>query len=143
MFYGIRGPETLINIAFQHANTTRDGIQASAKFTDKDLNRWKVTFQAKRTENGRFECSFDYVLIQGTAEDVFFEHSLTPNMPANGEETYVLMPGLLYDGNRLTRPAPGLPSRNLPRRRISRSIPRSLRCQSLSAAFTKNAREEP
>ena len=34
---------------------------------------------------------------------VFFEDSLTPETPVSGEETYVLMPGLLYDGNRLTR----------------------------------------
>jgi hypothetical protein len=40
---------------------------------------------------------------------VFFEHPLIPDMPASTEETYVLMPGLLYDGNRLSNPTMQLP----------------------------------
>ena len=106
MFYGTRTPENLVHVAFHHAVKTGDGIRASAEFSDKRSNPWEVTFRAARLANGGFKCSFDYRLIGGAVEDVFFEHSLTPEMPASGEETYVLMPGLLYDSNRLSEPAP-------------------------------------
>ena len=106
IFYGTRTPESLVNVAFHHADKTKDGIRASAVFTDKRSNQWQVTFRSARTAHGGFKCSFDYRLTHGAAEDVFLEHSLTPNMLASIEETYVLMPGLLYDGNRLTEPAP-------------------------------------
>jgi hypothetical protein len=102
-FYGLRTPETMVDVAFRRAEKTADGIQASAKFADKKSNQWDVTFRAVCATNGGFRCRFDYRLSQGTAEDIFFEHSLTPDMPADGEKTYVLMPGLLYDGNRLTQ----------------------------------------
>jgi hypothetical protein len=105
MFYEIRTPQSLVNVAFQHANKTGDEMTASAEFTDKRSNRWEVTFRVAHAAAGGFKCSFEYYLSHGAAEDVFFEHSLTPDMPANGEETYILMPGLLYDGNRLTNPA--------------------------------------
>jgi hypothetical protein len=105
VFYGTRTPESLVNVAFRHVSKTRDALIASAVFSDKRSNRWEATFRAARTANAGFLCSFDYQLLQGAAEDIFFEHSLTPDMPANGEETYVLMPGLLYDGNRATQPA--------------------------------------
>jgi hypothetical protein len=108
MFYGTRTLGNLVNVAFDRARKTRDGNVASAEFTDKRSNRWEVTFRAARAANGGFKCSFGYCLAHGAAEDVFFEHSLTSDMPASGEETYVLMPGLLYDGNRLTEPAPAL-----------------------------------
>jgi len=107
MFYSKRAPESLVNVAFQRASKTKDGMTASAAFTDKRSNRWEVRFCAARAANAGFRCSFDYLFSQGTATDVFFEHSLTPHMPANCEETYVLMPGLLYDGNRFTRSDPG------------------------------------
>ena len=106
MFYATRTPESLVPVAFHHAVKTADGIRASAEFSDKRSNSWEVRFSAARLSNEGFKCSFDYRLTGGTAEDVFFEHSLTPEMPASGEETYVLLPGLLYDGNRLTEPAP-------------------------------------
>lgn len=106
VFYGVRTADGLTNVAFQSAEKTADGLRATAEFTDKNSNRWQVVFRAARAQHGGFECSFDYRLIAGTAEDVFFEHALTPDTPASGEETYVLMPGLLYDGNRLTVPAP-------------------------------------
>jgi hypothetical protein len=102
-FYGIRSPESIVNVSFRRAEKTADGIQATAEFTDKKANQWDVAFHAARTANGGFKCRFEYHLSHGTAGDIFFEHSLTPDMPASGEETYVLMPGLLYDGNRLTR----------------------------------------
>jgi len=105
MFYGTRTPESLVNVAFHRAVEAPNGMRASAEFTDKRSNRWEVTFHAARTASGGFKCSFDYHLSHGTAEDVFFEHSLMPDMPASGEETYVLMPGLLYDGNRKTIPS--------------------------------------
>jgi hypothetical protein len=103
IFYGVRTPEGLASIAFRHGERTAGGIRAGAAFTDKRSNQWEVTFRAAPATNGGFKCRFDCRLSRGAAEDVFFEHSLTPEMPANGEETYVLMPGLLYDGNRLTR----------------------------------------
>lgn len=108
VFYGIRAIDGLTNVAFDHAKKTTDRIEAGAEFTDRQSNRWQVAFRATRAAHGGFDCSFDYRLIEGTAENVFFEHSLVPEMRARGEETYVLMPGLLYDGNRLTVPAPTL-----------------------------------
>ena len=105
VFYEIRTSESLVNVAFQRANKTSDGMRANADFTDKRSNQWSVTFRAAKTAAGGFKCSFDYRLLNGAAEGVFFEHSLMPGMSASGEETYVLMPGLLYDGNRLTEPA--------------------------------------
>lgn len=108
MFYGTRTTESLVNVAFRHVEKTGEGIRASVEFTDKRSNRWEVVFHATCAANGGFNCSFDYRLSHGKAEDVFFEHSLTPDMPVSGEQTYVLMPGLLYDGNRLTQPAPEL-----------------------------------
>lgn len=106
VFCGVRAAESIQEVAFQRPERTPDGIEAHSKFTDKKSNRWQVAFRAMRAGNGGFRCSFDCQLLQGTAEDVFFEHALTPDMPASGDETYVLMPGLLYDGNRLTVPAP-------------------------------------
>lgn len=106
VFYGTRTADGLVNVAFHHAKKTADGIEAGAEFTDGKSNRWSVAFRAARAAQGGFRCSFDYRLESGSAEDIFFEHSLTPEMPPDGEETYVLMPGLLYDGNRLTQPAP-------------------------------------
>ncbi len=105
MFYGTRTIESLVNVAFHHASKTRSGMTANAVFTDKRSNQWEVTFLAACTSNDGFLCSFDYRLIHGAAKDVFFEHSLTPHMPVSCEETYVLMPGLLYDGNRKTIPS--------------------------------------
>jgi len=106
VFYGKRTSESMVNAAFYRAGETRDGVTASAEFTDKMSNRWEVTFRAGRVSNDGFKCYFDYRLTHGTGEDVFFEHPVTPDMPASGEGAYVLMPGLLYDGNRLTEPAP-------------------------------------
>ena len=108
MFYGTRTSESLENVALRRATQTADGIEASADFTDKRSNRWEIRFRAKCAPNDGFACSFEYHLARGNAEDVFFEHLLTPDMPVSGEETYVLMPGLLYDGNRLTEAAPKL-----------------------------------
>lgn len=107
VFYGIRTADGLTNVAFDRAKKTAQGIEASAEFSDKQSNRWQVAFHAAPAAHGGFDCSFDYRLMQGAASDVFFEHALEPDMPA-GEQTYVLMPGLLYDGNRLTVPAPTL-----------------------------------
>lgn len=107
MFHGTRTPESLVQVAFEHAVKTARGIRASAEFSDKRSNRWEVRFIAQPLEDGGFKCSFDYHLLSGATQDAFFEHSLTPDMPADGEKTYVLMPGLLYDGNRLTEPLPG------------------------------------
>ena len=76
MFYGTRTPESLVNVAFHHASKTRDGMTASAVFTDKKSNQWEATFLAACTANEGFQCSFDYRLSHGAAEDVFFEHSL-------------------------------------------------------------------
>lgn len=109
IFYGARTPASLINVPFFHASETADGIQATAEFTDTKSNRWEITFRATREAQDGFACRFDYRLVQGAAEDVFFEHSLIPATPASGEETYVLMPGLLYDGNRLTQAPLAIP----------------------------------
>lgn len=108
VFYGIRTPESLASVAFDRAKKTADEIDASAEFSDQQSNRWQVAFRAAPAEHGGFDCSFNYRLLHGVAEDVFFEHSLVPDMPAAADESYVLMPGLLYDGNRQTVPAPTL-----------------------------------
>lgn len=108
LFYGKRADNRFTNVAFHLARRTPEGLQATAEFTDQQANQWRVGFSATRAAHGGFACSFDYRLIKGAASDVFIEHSLLPDMPASGEETYVLMPGLLYDGNRLTKPMPGL-----------------------------------
>jgi hypothetical protein len=102
VFYGTRMREGVVQVAFQHAALTAGGLEARAKFADLKSNQWEVAFRAARAGNDGFACRFDYRLVHGTAENIFFEHPLTPDMPADGAETYVLMPGLLYDGNRLT-----------------------------------------
>ena len=109
LFYGTRTAASLTNVAFHRASRTAEGIEANAEITDSKSNRWEIAFRAARMAHGGFECRFVYRLAQGSAKDVFFEHSLTPAMPANGEETYVLMPGLLYDGNRLTKAPLAIP----------------------------------
>jgi hypothetical protein len=64
-----------------------------------------VGFTAEPSGTTGFRCRYDYELLDGSAENVFFEHSLKPEMPPSTEQTYVLMPGLLYDGNRLADPS--------------------------------------
>jgi hypothetical protein len=59
-----------------------------------------------------FRCDFNYELLEGQARNVFFEHSIAPALAASPDDTYVLMPGLLYDGNRLARPDGEVPRLN-------------------------------
>jgi antitoxin (DNA-binding transcriptional repressor) of toxin-antitoxin stability system len=109
MFYGTRTGPNVVNIAFQQATRTKHALTATSTFTDKHSNRWQLTFHAAPAANSAFHCTFDYLLVHGNAENVFFEHPLTPDMPPSGEDTYVLMPGLLYDGNRLTEAPMAIP----------------------------------
>lgn len=79
-------------------------LAADAEFKDSHGNRWHAAFTARPCENEGFRCRFDYLLLEGSAHNVFFEHPFLPATASGCERTYVLMPGLLYDGNRLTVP---------------------------------------
>jgi hypothetical protein len=100
-FYGVRGGGPITDVAFSHAVLTGGELKASATFIDSKSNRWRVAFTAEPWGTAGFRCRYDYELLEGAAKDVFFEHSLRPAMPPRTDQTYVLMPGLLYDGNRL------------------------------------------
>ena len=109
VFYGPRSSGHLTQVAFEYAGRYRKGLVAGVSFTDTLSNRWHVSFVAEPCENSGFRCRFDCRLISGSAINVFFELPFFPAMPAGPEQTYVLLPGLLYDGNRLTRPTFQIP----------------------------------
>lgn len=105
MFYGVRAAETVCEIAFARATADAKELAAGAEFTDLRGNRWTADFWASACENEGFRCRFEYRLVKGAAANFFFEHPFRPATAAGTQNTYVLMPGLIYDGNRLTVPS--------------------------------------
>jgi hypothetical protein len=109
VFYGRRISGHLTQVAFEEAARDRKGLIARASFSDTQSNRWRVRFTAETCQNSGFRFRFDCRLISGSASNFFFELPFFPAIPASPEQTYVLLPGLLYDGNRLTRPTFQIP----------------------------------
>ena len=112
VFYDRRGNGSEVDAAFTSARSVDGGLAASTILTDSRNNRWSVKLHVDRWKDEGFRCHFNYKLLQGEARNVFFEHGMVPALAASPNETYVLMPGLLYDGNRLARPNGEIPRLN-------------------------------
>jgi hypothetical protein len=93
-----------VDAVFTSVHPVDGGLAASTALTDSRNNRWSVTLNVDRWKAEGFRCRFNYELLEGEARNVFFEHGMVPDLAASPDATYVLMPGLLYDGNRLARP---------------------------------------
>ena len=104
VFYDRRGNDSEKNVEFSSVLPAGEGLVTSAELTDARHNRWLIRFQVSKWKAEGFRCEFNYELLEGQAHNVFFEHSVVPDLAASPDDTYVLMPGLLYDGNRLARP---------------------------------------
>lgn len=105
VFYGHRDTGVATDVRFSNVTRTEGGLRASSTFLDGQSNHWHAELAVEVFGIAGFRCRYDYTLLEGAAENVFFEHSMTPLMPASTDQTYVLMPGVLYDGNRLADPA--------------------------------------
>ena len=112
VFYDRRGNGSERDVGFASVNPAEEGLLASAELTDSRHNRWSIKLQVSKWEAEGFRCDFNYELLEGQARNVFFEHSLVPDLAASPDYTYVLMPGILYDGNRLARPDGEVPRLN-------------------------------
>jgi hypothetical protein len=95
VFYGPRSYGNADEITFAHASRSANTLAAWAEFKDSQGNRWHVEFAAQPCEHEGFRCRFDYHLLKGSAQDVFFEHPFQLSATPGTENTYVLMPGLL------------------------------------------------
>ncbi len=103
IFFDRRGNGSEVDAEFASLHSVDGGLVASALVTDSRKNHWSVNLRADHWITGGFRCQFHYELLEGDARNVFFEHGIVPALAASPEATYVLMPGLLYDGNRLAR----------------------------------------
>jgi hypothetical protein len=112
VFYDKRGNGSPADIAFASVNPIGGGLAASAAFTDSKNNRWSVKLNVDKWKAAGFQCRFQYKLLEGEARNVFFEHGIVPDLAPSPEHTYVLTPGVLYDGNRLARPDGEIPRLN-------------------------------
>jgi len=104
VFYDHRGNGSEVDAAFTSVDSVDGGLEASTTVTDSRHNRWSIKLNVSKWKNEGFRCDFNYQLLEGEAKNVFFEHGMVPDLAASPDETYVLMPGLLYDGNHLARP---------------------------------------
>jgi len=103
VFYETRGTTPVTEVRFSSVRQSGPRLVATADFTDARDNRWRVQCVAERVGRDGIACHYEYELVAGDADGVFFEHAFTPEMPGTVESTYVLMPGVVYDGNHLTR----------------------------------------
>jgi len=102
-FYDTRGSGPVTDVLFDTVSVNGKTAHAHAEFTDAKTNRWRVTMAASPAAKDGITCQYTYELISGNADGVFFEHNFVPDMPGRADATYVLMPGLLYDGNHQTK----------------------------------------
>jgi hypothetical protein len=112
VFCDRRGNGSAVDVAFTSVHPVDGGLAASAAFTDSRNNRWSVKLNVDRWKSRGFRCRFNYELLEGEARNVFFEHGMVPELAASPDSTYVLMPGILYDGNRLARADGEIPRLN-------------------------------
>ena len=104
VFYDRRGNDSQTNVEFTTVLPLGEGLVTSAELTDARHNRWLIRLEVSKWKAEGFRCDYNYKLLEGIARNVFFEHNIVPDLAASPDDTYVLMPGMLYDGNRLARP---------------------------------------
>ena len=104
ILYDRRGNGTERDVEFTTALPLGHGLVTSTEFIDARNNRWLVRLEVAKWKAAGFRCDYSYKLLEGEARNVFFEHSVVPDLAPSPDDTYVLMPGILYDGNRLARP---------------------------------------
>ena len=109
IFYDRRGNDSEKNVEFTSVLPVGDGLVTSTELTDTQHNRWLIRLQVSKWKSEGFRCEFNYKLLEGLARNVFFEHSIVPDLAASPEDTYVFMPGLLYDGNHRSIPDGEIP----------------------------------
>ena len=112
IFYDRRANGTEKDVEFTSALPAGQSLLTSTEFIDGRHNRWLIRLEVSKWREQGFRCDFRYKLLEGHARNVFFEHSLAPNLAASPDDTYVLMPGQLYDGNRLAIPGGEVPRLN-------------------------------
>ena len=112
VFYDKRANGSAVDVAIASANPVDGGLAASAAFKDSKNNKWSVKLNVDKWKAEGFRCRFTYELLEGEARNVFFEHGMVPELAASPDKTYVLMPGILYDGNRLARADGEIPRLN-------------------------------
>ncbi len=112
IFYEKRGEERNLDVEFSSVLPVANGLVTSIEHTDPHRNRWLIRLEVSKWNTRGFRCDFQYRLLDGRAQDVFFEHGLVPDLASSPDETYVLMPGQLYDGNRLAHPDGEVPRLN-------------------------------
>ena len=112
IFYEKRGEERNSDVEFTSVLPVANGLVTSAELLDSHHNRWLIRLEVSKWKTQGFRCDFQYKLLEGRAQNVFFEHSLAPDLASSPDETYVLMPGQLYDGNRLAHPDGEVPRLN-------------------------------
>jgi hypothetical protein len=104
ILYDRRGNGTEKDVEFASVVPLARGLVTSTEFTDARNNRWFIRLELGPWRADGFRCEYSYKLIEGEAHNVFFEHPIVPDLAPSPDDTYVLMPGLLYDGNHLARP---------------------------------------
>jgi hypothetical protein len=112
IFYDRRGNGSEVDAAFTSVDSVHGGLVAYTMVTDSRHNRWSIKLNVSKWKGEGFRCDFDYQLLEGEAKNVFFEHGMVPDLAASADDTYVLMPGIVYDGNRLARPDGEVPRLN-------------------------------
>ncbi len=112
IYYDRRDNGSDTNAAFTSVRTVESGLLASAEITDARHNRWLIRLEVSKWKTDGFRCDFGYQLLEGEARNVFFEHRIAPDLAASPDDTYLLMPGIIYDGNRLARPDGEIPRLN-------------------------------
>jgi hypothetical protein len=96
LFYDIRSSH-ITNRAFDTVQINGNTAALSASFTDDRKNSWKVTLAIKTSGTNGFSGRYEYQLVSGTAANVFMAAPLS--VRTSQEESYMLMPGVIYDGN--------------------------------------------
>jgi len=112
VFYDRRGNGSESDVEFTSVQPLGEGLLTSAELIDARRNRWLIRLEVSGWKAEGFRCDFTHQLLEGEARNVFFEHRIAPDLAASPDGTYVLMPGLLYDGNRLARPDGDIPRLN-------------------------------
>ena len=96
LFYDMFG-SGVTKRAFDTVKIEGSSASLTANFTDNRNNTWKVTMKIKASGTNGFSGRYEYELGSGTASNVFFAAPLS--VRTSQEETYFLMPGIMYDGN--------------------------------------------
>ena len=112
VFYDHRGNGSESDVEFTSVQPLGEGLLTSTELTDARHNRWLIRLEVSKWKGQGFRCDFHHQLLEGEAHNVFFEYGIAPDLAASPDDTYVLMPGIIYDGNRLARPDGEIPRLN-------------------------------